>query len=58
MSTMASVLRDVMVELKQLKEAGRSTTSSTANNENNNTSVATVHRRVGDLVYDQRSTGE
>ncbi|KAH3890746.1 hypothetical protein DPMN_014834 [Dreissena polymorpha] len=58
MSTMASVLRDVMVELKQLKEAGRSTTSSTANNENNSTSVATVQRRVGDLVYDQRSAGE
>ncbi|KAH3715949.1 hypothetical protein DPMN_058665 [Dreissena polymorpha] len=58
MSNMASVLRDVDVELKQLKEAGRGTTSSTANNANNNTFVATVHRRVGDLDDDLRSAGD
>ncbi|KAH3775212.1 hypothetical protein DPMN_176610 [Dreissena polymorpha] len=52
MSNMASVLCDVVVELKQLKEAGRGNTSSTANNENNNTFVATTHRRVGDLDND------
>ena len=58
MSNMASVLRDVVVELKQLKETGRGTTSSTANNANNNTFVATVHRRVGDLDDDLRSAGD
>ncbi|KAH3794589.1 hypothetical protein DPMN_148126 [Dreissena polymorpha] len=58
MSNMASVLRDVVVELKQLKEAGLGTTSSTANNANNNTFVATIHRRVGDLDDDLRSAGD
>ncbi|KAH3778575.1 hypothetical protein DPMN_180042 [Dreissena polymorpha] len=58
MSTMASVLRDVVGELKQLNEAGRGTTSSTANNENNNTCAATVHRRVRDLDYDLHSVGD
>jgi len=58
MSITASVLRYVVAELKQLKEAGRGATPSTANNENNNTCVATKHRRVGDSEYDLRRAGE
>ncbi|KAH3713148.1 hypothetical protein DPMN_072933 [Dreissena polymorpha] len=58
MSITASVLRYVLAELKQLKEAGRGATTSTAYNENNNTCVSTVHMRVGDPGYDLRRAGE